>query len=199
MPYNLLFSRNRSNQDPVTFGDVEISQPSVMVDALSVLSQFRRSAGWLYPVRKSGTNTYERGRGHLILFGQSRVISPDFEPPYYFQFYPRVGVGTYILSFYSGYPELVPHPWVYDKFSGLEFKLNLPGLGTVVSRSPFEGGFRRLEVISTTESHLQNGVIYWREPGNQRAAKDLFPGSPKRSITVPVYDLSRAAPTSLIL
>lgn len=128
MAYNLIFSRNRSNDDAIVFGDVAIPGTSIMVDAFSILSQFRRSAGWLYPVREAGNGTYERGAGHLILFGKSRVVMLDFEPPYYLEFFPRHNVGTYILSFYTGDPSPVrPNHIVF------------PGTTTEVYRSAATG------------------------------------------------------------
>jgi hypothetical protein len=104
MAYELLYSRNRSTDTPVVFETVEVPQASLMIDVLSVLSQFRRSAGWLYPVRPTGTGSYERGEGRLLLFGKTRVIFNDFTPPYYLEFFPRFGVGKYILSVYTGDP-----------------------------------------------------------------------------------------------
>jgi hypothetical protein len=109
MPYELLFSRNRSNDVPVVWSDIEILESSLMVDALSILSQFRRSAGWLYPVRPTGTGSFERGQGRLILFGKTRVNFPDFPPPYYLEFFPRFGCSTYVLSVYKGQP-VPPRP-----------------------------------------------------------------------------------------
>ncbi|MGL4282518.1 MAG: hypothetical protein ACRCSI_02400, partial [Eubacterium aggregans] len=102
MALNLLFSRNRSDDSQVRFLDVPVQSNSIMIDMLSILSQFRRTAGWLYPIRPASTSDYERGKGQLILFGKSRVIFPDFTPPYYLEFFPRFGVGVYILSVYEG-------------------------------------------------------------------------------------------------
>lgn len=76
-----------------------------MVDALSFLSRYKRSAGWLYPIRRSGPSDYERGKGQLILFGKTRVVFDDFPTPYFLEFFPRYGVSNFILSFYSGYDE----------------------------------------------------------------------------------------------
>lgn len=126
LAYNLLFSRNRNDDLPVIFSDVDVPSASIMVDALSVLSQFRRSAGWLYPVRPATPGTFERGAGRLILFGKNRVVFPDFTPPYKLEFFPRFGVGTYILSFYTGEPSPPPpvnDGWVRVLSSGREFKI----------------------------------------------------------------------------
>lgn len=102
MPLNLEFSRQRNDDEPVRFDDVPVQSSSIMVDALSILSQFRRSAGWLYPMRPVTATDYERGRGQLILFGKNRVTFSDFKPPYVLEFFPRFGIKTYILSVYTG-------------------------------------------------------------------------------------------------
>lgn len=123
MTYNLLYSRQRQNSDPVIFDDVPVTQASIMIDALSVLSQFKRSCGWVYPVRRATPQSFERGQGRLLLFGKTRCIFPDFAPPYYLEFFPKIGVGTYILSVYTGEPAPPePHPWVPYPPSQREFK-----------------------------------------------------------------------------
>lgn len=128
MPLTLIFSRNRNNDDSVRFLDNPVDDPSIMVDTLSILSQFRRTAGWLYPIRQVSNLDFERGRGQLLLFGKQRCIFTDFPPPYFLEFFPKFGVGAYILSVYTGEFSVSGSPgWV-----------NIPGGGWYVNYYPDE-------------------------------------------------------------
>jgi hypothetical protein len=126
--YTLIYSRNRSDDQPVTFGDVTLDTKSVMIDILSLASNVRRVAGWVYPVRPAGNGTFERGKSQQLLFDKSRCIFEDFTPPYSLQFYPRYGVKRYILSVYSGEPSPDRPPHIV-----------FPGTSTQVYRSAVTG------------------------------------------------------------
>lgn len=128
MALDLLFSRQRVTDESVRFTDVQVGSASIMVDALSFLSRYKRSAGWLYPIRQASPSDYERGVGRLILFGKTRVVFDDFPPPYYLEFFPRYGVGNYILSVYTG---------IFD-VEGVPGWVNLMGGGWWVNYYPDE-------------------------------------------------------------
>lgn len=105
MPYSLIFSRNRSNDAPVVFGDVTVPEASIMVDILSLQSKYRRSAGWIYPARSVGSGGFERGVGTRLMFGRTRLNLTDFPPPYNLEFFPEIGRFPYIISVYTGSPD----------------------------------------------------------------------------------------------
>jgi hypothetical protein len=198
MPYELLFSRNRSNDVPVVWDDIEILESSLMIDALSILSQFRRSAGWLYPVRPTGTGSFERGQGRLILFGKTRVNFPDFPPPYYLEFFPRFGCSTYVLSVYKGDPSVPSHDWVQYPPSGREFKLvaSPPGIQTreVVT---LEALFDAAE--GAIEGHIYLNYLYWKMSDNTMFKREIGTWNPVTLVSMVEYSGSRNGPGVLIL
>lgn len=111
MAYELLFSRNRTNDSPVTFGDVPVVGTSCMVDILSLAEAVRRVAGWIYPSIQSTTLSYEFSNGVAVVFGKNRIILPELPTDIFLTFYPRYGVKQYIISVYSGFPSaIVPPP-----------------------------------------------------------------------------------------
>jgi hypothetical protein len=166
MPYNLLFSRNRTTDAAVRFEDVPITSASFMVDALSVLSQFRRSAGWLYPIRQATSADFERGEGRLILFGKNRVVFDDFPAPYYLEFFPRWGMRNYILSFYEGTPDASPGSPGWVNLVGGGWNVNYePATLNLLSRNGGSGSPEYLLDSGVMDAYAVGGQAWYRKDG----------------------------------
>jgi hypothetical protein len=100
MPFLLQYSRNRTDASVLRITDVPLNERVLMVDVLSFQSQFRRTAGYLYPIVSDGVTDYIRGRGGLILFGKNHIVVDDLPTPFYFEFIPKYSTNTYVLSVY---------------------------------------------------------------------------------------------------
>lgn len=164
MAYQLLYSRQRNDDVSVRFTDVPVESPSIMVDALSFLSKFKRSAGWLYPIVPSAGGDFERGKGQLILFGKTRVIFPDFPPPYFLEFYPRFGVSRYILSIYLG--EYEPDDGVnWFNVSGGDWQVGVdPDEGFLRARLGGSGGGVPIMSSSVQQVYVVRDGVWFASP-----------------------------------
>ena len=104
MPYSLVFSRTISNDAVMRIVDVPISNRSVMIEVLSLISPSRRLAGYAYALRGDGITDYERSAGVTLPFGKNRVNFGNGLEPYGLEFFPRWGVKSGIISVYTGEP-----------------------------------------------------------------------------------------------
>lgn len=104
MPYTLLFSRAIQDESVLRVLDVPIADRSVMIEVLSLLSPFRRLAGYAYALRSDGITDYERSSGVTLPFGKNRVNFTAATVPYFLEFFPRWGVRSGIISVYTGEP-----------------------------------------------------------------------------------------------
>ena len=88
----------------VRYTDVPILNRSVMIEILSLVSPFRRIAGYAYALRSDGITDYERSGGVTLPFGKNRVSFSVATVPYNLEFFPKWGVKSGIISVYSGEP-----------------------------------------------------------------------------------------------
>lgn len=112
MPYELLYSRTITGDGVVRYTDVPITDKSVMIEVLSLLSPFRRIAGYVYSLRSDGISDYERAGGVTLPFGKNRVAFAAATLPYGLEFFPKWGMKTGIISVYIGEPGSPPPPSV---------------------------------------------------------------------------------------
>lgn len=198
MAYQLLFSRNRTNNAPVVFSDIEITEPSVMIDAISILSQFRRVLGWVYPCRPTGTGSFERGEGRILPYGKNRCIFNDFSTPYFLEFFPVFASTNYILSVYLGEPDgPVVHDWVQYPSSGREFKL-FPGTG--ISTREFPSGQSEFEAAQgAVEGVIYQNYLYWRMPDMTYFRREIGTWNPVFLVDLAQWSTAMSAPSALVL
>ena len=125
MPYTLLYSRNITSDAVMRVLDVPIPDRNVMIEVLSLLSPFRRLAGYAYALRSDGITDYERSSPHTLPFGKNRIYFGDAVPPYFLEFFPRFGVKTGIISVYTGEPSPPgppPGSWIPVTAHNIEFR-----------------------------------------------------------------------------
>lgn len=125
MPYELLYSRTIAGEGVVRYTDVPITDKSVMIEVLSLLSPFRRIAGYAYALRSDGITDYERSGGVTLPFGKNRVNFAVATVPYGLEFFPKWGMKTGIISVYIGEPGSTPPPpraWIYVPSYDTEFR-----------------------------------------------------------------------------
>lgn len=126
MPYELLYSRNITGDGAVRYTDVLITDRNVMIEVLSLVSPFRRIAGYAYALRSDGITDYERSGGVTLPFGKNRVNFAVATVPYGLEFFPKWGMKTGIISVYIGEPGPPPPPlegWKPVVSQGVEFRL----------------------------------------------------------------------------
>ena len=136
MPYQLLYSRIISGDAAVRYTDVPITDKSVMIEILSLLSPFRRIAGYAYALRSDGIADYERSGGVTLPFGKNRVTFSIDTLPYGLEFFPKWGMKTGIISVYVGEPGSPPPPSVL--IPGTSERVYIDGASSTVflSRGP---------------------------------------------------------------
>ena len=127
MAYELLYSRIITGDGAVRYTDVPITDKSVMIELLSLLSPFRRIAGYAYALRSDGISDYERSGGVMLPFGKNRVTFASATLPYGLEFFPKWGMKTGIISVYIGAPGPPSPPsgeWKMMPVGGYEMRLN---------------------------------------------------------------------------
>ena len=105
MPLELLYSRNRTNDEVFLIEDVPIESSSIMISVSSFLSSYRRLAGYFHAARLNPISRFETGQGVPLLFGANRVNVSDFPPPFYLFFSPRYGISRFAISVWLGAPD----------------------------------------------------------------------------------------------
>lgn len=111
MTYELLYSRTIAGDSVIRYTDVPITNRNVMIEVLSLLSPFRRIAGYAYALRSDGLADYERSGGVTLPFGKNRVNFALATVPYGLEFFPKWGMKTGIISVYIGEPS-PPNPFI---------------------------------------------------------------------------------------
>ena len=152
MPYELLYSRTITGDGVVRYTDIPITDRSVMIEVLSLLSPFRRIAGYAYALRSDGIIDYERSGGVTLPFGKNRVTFAAATLPYGLEFFPKWGMKTGIISVYIGDPNSPPPPppaWKRAPIGPYQMRLNI---------SP-PGASYRLDPSSEYLDPVMNGAV----------------------------------------
>ena len=126
MPYTLLFSRSIQSDAVMRITDVPIADKNVMIEVLSLMSPFRRLAGYAYALRSDGITDYERSSGVTLPFGKNRVNFGSATVPYGLEFFPKFGIRSGIISVYVGEPTPPLPPtedWKAVSSQNIEFRL----------------------------------------------------------------------------
>lgn len=198
MALTLLFSRNRTTDESVRFTDVPIETASIVVDAVSFVSKFRRAAGWLYPIRQASTLDFERGEGRLILFGKSRVVFNDFPAPYFLEFFPRYGVSKFILSFYSGeYAPPEGDPFTNVPPGGWFVDFN-PATGRIMSRFGPPGSEVYELASGAIDAFIFESSVWSRYPSGYCWSWNTYTSTGLEK-TIAEYEAARSSPGAVVL
>ena len=164
MPYELLYSRTIAGDGVVRYTDVPITDKSVMIEVLSLLSPFRRIAGYAYALRSDGITDYERSGGVMLPFGKNRVTFASATLPYGLEFFPKWGMKTGIISVYIGEPAPLPPPssaWKQAPAGPYQMRLNASPAGVSYRTSPADEAIA--SVLNGAVAAVMIGeYVYWR-------------------------------------
>lgn len=177
MPYELLYSRTITGDSVVRYTDVPITDKSVMIEVLSLLSPFRRIAGYAYALRSDGISDYERSGGVTLPFGKNRVTFASATLPYGLEFFPKWGMKTGVISVYIGEPGSPPPPpegWKAAANGIAEFRLaQNPNrieyrqpVGSSVIRMMAPGALEGVEFYGYVGWKKADGSYWWTESNN---------------------------------
>lgn len=164
MPYELLYSRTIRGDGVVRYTDIPITDKSVMIEVLSLLSPFRRIAGYVYALRSDGISDYERSGGVTLPFGKNRVTFASATLPYGLEFFPKWGMKTGIISVYIGEPVPLPPPpnvWKQMPTGLYQMRLDTSPPGISYRTNPDD---EALVVGSegATEAVMQDDAVLWK-------------------------------------
>lgn len=128
-----------------------------MIEVLSLLSPFRRIAGYAYALRSDGITDYERSSGVTLPFGKNRVNFASATLPYFLEFFPKYGVRSGIISVYTGEPGGQPEPgiWKQASFGPYQMRLNTIAPGASYRNSPID------EVVDSQMNGAIEGFMYY--------------------------------------
>jgi hypothetical protein len=200
MPLNLLYSRNIVTDSPSQYTDVPISDRSILVDVLSLVSQFHRVAGWIYPIVPATATSYERLPGTLLLYGKTRIITPSVALPYCLEFFPRYGRRSGVISVYSGTftPPAPPAEWKLINSYNIELRMAPSGIGIEYRRPP---GFGPPVPIAPNaiEGFNFSRFLYWKEANGTYWTVPLVELDPPTAIAQADYDFRRTESTAIVL
>ena len=178
MPYELLYSRTISGEGVARYTDVPITEKSVMIEVLSLLSPFRRIAGYAYALRSDGITDYERSGGVTLPFGKNRVNFAVATVPYGLEFFPKWGMKTGIISVYTGEPGGQPEPgvWKQAAVGPYQMRLNTVATGASYRTSPIN------EVVDSQmngaiEGFMYYDYVFWRVASGAVFFKPIGPTS----------------------
>ena len=158
MPYELLYSRTIAGDGVVRYTDVPITEKSVMIEVLSLLSPFRRIAGYAYALRSDGISDYERSGGVTLPFGKNRVTFASATLPYGLEFFPKWGMKTGVISVYIGDPGPPPNPpdgWRQNLYVPYEMRLNVSPSGASYRSNPQE------DILDSAMSGAVEGFMWY--------------------------------------
>lgn len=145
--------------------DVPITDRSVMIEVLSLLSPFRRLAGYAYALRSDGITDYERSSGITLPFGKNRVNFAAATVPYFLEFFPRWGVRSGIISVYTGEPDGAPPlngPWRLIPGFDIELRLS-QGPSRIEYRRPSNPAvLYSMASGAIAGAGKRNGYLIWR-------------------------------------
>ena len=165
MAYELLYSRTITGDGAVKYIDVPITDKSVMIELLSLLSPFRRIAGYAYALRSDGISDYERSGGVMLPFGKNRITFASATLPYGLEFFPKWGMKTGIISVYIGEPgSPAPPPGVWKQFPehDVEFRL-AQSPARIEYRAPIGSSIVQSMASGAIGAGVKNGdAIVWK-------------------------------------
>ena len=164
MPYELLYSRTIAGEGVVRYTDVPITEKSVMIEVLSLLSPFRRIAGSVYALRSDGLTDYERSGGVTLPFGKNRVNFAVATVPYGLEFFPKWGMKTGIISVYIGEPPPPPPPtgaWISIFGYNTEFRRAQAPL-RLEYRQPIGSAIVQSMAFGFIEGAVKDGYLNWK-------------------------------------
>ena len=201
MPYELLYSRTIAGDGVVRYTDVPITDKSVMIEVLSLLSPFRRIAGYVYALRSDGITDYERVGGVTLPFGKNRVTFAAATLPYSLEFFPKWGVTSGIISVYVGEPgppvpplgawrqmSVGPYQMRFDReFGVLLYRLS-PSDEDVVS-----GTYGVASAVAVADD------VYWKMASGQVYVRGIPPVEPIYLQTEQEWQAALSSPGAIIL
>ena len=164
MAYELLYSRTITGDGAVKYTDVPITDKSVMIELLSLLSPFRRIAGYAYALRSDGISDYERSGGVMLPFGKNRVTFALATLPYGLEFFPKWGMKTGIISVYIGEPgPTAPTPGVWKQAPAGPYQMrrNTSPLGASYRTSPSDEAIAPM-LDGAVELVMTGEYVYWK-------------------------------------
>lgn len=168
MPYELLYSRTITGDGVMRYTDVPITDKSVMIEVLSLLSPFRRIAGYAYALRSDGIADYERSGGVTLPFGKNRVNFAVATVPYGLEFFPKWGMKTGIISVYIGEPGAPPPPssvWKPIPYFDVEFRL-AQSPNRIEYRKPIGSSIIQSMAAGAIQGCLSpSGYVGWKTSG----------------------------------
>ena len=165
MAYELLYSRTITGDGVVRYTDVPITEKSVMIEVLSLLSPFRRIAGYVYALRGDGISDYERSGGVTLPFGKNRVTFASATLPYGLEFFPKWGMKTGIISVYIGEPGSPPPPpgaWISIPGYNTEFRRAQAPI-RLEYRQPIGSAIVQSMAFEFIEGAVKDGYLNWKK------------------------------------
>lgn len=168
MAYNLLYSRQIRSDAVIRITDVLITERSLMIEILSLISPLRRVAGYAYALCSDGITDYERSGGVTLPFGKNRVNFTTTNLPYGLEFFPRYGVKSGIISVYTGEPSPPPPPpsaWKPIPSFDVEFRL-AQSPNRIEYRKPIGSSIIQSMAAGAIQGCLSpNGYVGWKTSG----------------------------------
>ena len=201
MPYTLLFSRSIQSDAVMRITDVPITDKNVMIEVLSLMSPFRRLAGYAYALRSDGITDYERSSGVTLPFGKNRVNFGSATVPYGLEFFPRWGVKSGIISVYTGEPTPPPSPpgaWKQFPEHDIEFRLSMSP-ARIEYRSPIGSSIVQVMADGAVAAGVKSGdAIVWRTAAEYRWA-NFFNRQTSGVDTEAAFNLFMSSPDAIAL
>lgn len=181
--------------------DVPISDRSVMIEILSLISPFRRIAGYAYALRSDGITDYERSSGVTLPFGKNRVNFGLDVGPYGLEFFPRWGVKSGIISVYTGEPGLPPPPageWKQMTVGPYQMRLNASPASISYRANP---GAEALVLGSegAIEAVMLEDDVLWKNDLGQYFIRTVNTSYAAYSQSVVEMDAALATPGAIVL
>lgn len=193
MPYNLLYTRNRTDDAAFDVTDIPVNESSVMIEVISFISKFRREFGRVCPIVSDGFASFEQSQVRSLSFAKNRLAFSDYPPPYFLRFYPRYNVSKFAVSVYVGNPgPLNPYKTINNlsfRYRLISGRIDVSVDGGVTSTfSIFSGsiaGFLLGGPSQRIYAKLVDGRHYWVKEGNWATAT---------SITSAAYEAAKILP-----
>ena len=200
MAYELLYSRNITGDGVVKYTDVPITDKSVMIELLSLLSPFRRIAGYAYAIRSDGISDYERSGGVMLPFGKNRVTFASATLPYGLEFFPKWGMKTGIISVYIGEPSPQTPPGAWNPFPQWDIELRLVSSpGAIEYRRPIGSSIIQSKASGAVGGFVWNGFLLWKNADNTTYYAPLGDIQSDSLNNMANYDFRRQETSAVIL
>ena len=201
MPYTLLYSRSIASDSVVRILDVPITDKSVMIEVLSLISPFRRLFGYAYALRSDGITDYERSGGFILPFGKNRVNFASATVPYFLELFPRRGISSGIISVYTGEPgpPPPPHEWTTVLSSPYQMRLNTSPPGASYRSNPGEN-ILDSAINGAVEAVLFYDFVFWLIADGSAFYKQVGPAGTSANAThLNDYQTKKSDPASVLL